>query len=202
MREFRYKVQDATLFVDRTDIVLKQQHKLVYTEQILNYLVKSAESQQFMTFSKNHAKRRKSRLPWFSIVPKHADTYRPATVYKMAVVQRTATPAHLSRHLQPRDCVQDGGGPAHCNASPSQPTLTAPRLCTRWRWSNASPSQPTLTALRLYGIYGRRTLISSAVSTFHQNWPCQTWFPLLSSCRLPSGTHFLEQYSIVWYSRV
>jgi len=37
----------------------------VYTEQILNYLVKSAKSQQITAFGKNHGKRLKSRLPWF-----------------------------------------------------------------------------------------------------------------------------------------
>jgi len=61
-------------------------------------------------------------------------------IYKMAVVtlkvQCTATPAYLSRHLQPHN--------------------------------------PEFTVVGY----------SSAVSTFHQNLPRQTWFPLLSSCHL------------------
>jgi len=36
---------------------------LVYTEQILNYLVKSAKSQQITAFGKNRGKRRKPQLP-------------------------------------------------------------------------------------------------------------------------------------------
>ena len=65
--------------------------------------------------------------------------------------------------------IQDGGGhiqsPAHRNASLSWPILTAaqvPQLCTE------------------FTVVGH----SCAVSTFHQNWFRQTWFPLLSSCRL------------------
>ena len=73
---------------------------------------------------------------------------------------------------------------------------------TRWRWSHSksgapqrqpisnklelresSLSQPSLTATQLCA---ELTVVghSSAVSTFHQYWPRQTWFPLLSSCRL------------------
>jgi len=75
---------------------------------------------------------------------------------------------HWLKHRSLLLCLdlQDGDGhiqsPAHCNASLSQPSLTAPQLCAE------------------FTVVGH----SSAVSTFHQNWPRQTWFPLLSSCRL------------------
>jgi len=137
-----------------------------------------------------HRRWLRSRIDYCNALLYGADRHHPET--SACAVQRSSDRApnaktipHQAAAAQPalvagwsENHLQDGGGhiqsPEHCNTSLSQPTLTAPQLCAEFTVVGHSSTccvnlSPKLTSLDVVSV------------TQH----------------LPSGTHFLEQYSKV-----